>query len=524
MASPSSGPTSSCSRWSRRQLLYGFAALAASSALSGCGASLYRAASSTTSKQPTPSQPSTTTPALIPQPLPIGAITAASLTIAATSAGDFTQGFVGLAYEKQSLTTPIFSAANSDLIGLFQRLGTSVLRIGGASVDENVWTPDGRGQTIGQIAPADVDALAAFLRATGWTCIYGINFGGSATGATTPALAAAEVSYVSQQLGSALIGVELGNACETYGDPGSFYAGQWSVERFEPLWQLYRTSILDNAPSISFAGPAAASDVDSWTLPFGEYVTSKELGLLTQHYNRGSASTATVDDLISPDTTLASELLQLHYGAQSIGVPFRLDACSAYADSGVAGVSDAYASALWAIDMIFSSALGGASGLNFQSGGEQPCTPIADNAGAVLGPQPIFYGLLLAMMAGQGTLLSTQLSADSLNVTAYALQSTSGGMSIVVVNKDATQNLDLSITLPQSLTQTMNTATLQQMTQLSSGATSPSLTALSGVTIQDAAVAADGAFEPAAAYGLTLTGAQLSCYVPALSAVLIQLA
>jgi hypothetical protein len=69
----------------------------------------------------------------------------------------------------------------------------------------------------------------------------------------------------------------------------------------------------------------------------------------------------------------------------------------------------------------------------------------------------------------------------------------------------------------------MSSATLLQMTQLSVGATSPSLAALSGISIQGSTVATDGAFQPSAAYALTLNGLQLSCYVPALSAVLVQL-
>jgi hypothetical protein len=512
---------------SRRQLLGGFTAMAASSLLSGCGASLTRAMTSTISAQPTPTQPAPppppTPPAITPQPTPSGVITAASMTISSTIVGDLGAGFVGLAYEKQSLLTPLFTAANTGLIALFQMLGPSVLRIGGASVDESVWTPQTSGQTpgqtSGQIAPSDIDALAAFLRATGWSCIYGINLGGSATGATTPALAAAEAAYVSQRLGPALSAIELGNACETYGDPGSFYAGNWSVEIFESLWQQYRSAIVATTPSAPIAGPAAASDIDSWTLPFGEYVTSSEIDLLTQHYTCGPASTATIDGLLSTDPALSAELLQLHYGAQSIGVPFRIDACSAYSNGGAPGISDAYASSLWAIDTIFNTALSGASGLNFQTGGQQPCTPIADNAGVILSAQPLFYGLLLAASAGQGTLLATQLSASALNVTAYALQASDGSMSVVVVNKDAAQSLNLNITLPQSMT----SATVQQLTQLSAGATSPSLSALSGVTLQGATIAADGAFQPAAPYALTLNGAQLSCYAPALSAVLIQL-
>jgi len=458
--------------------------------------------------------------------MPVGAITAASMAIGAATDGSFGPGFVGLAYEKQALCTPRFTADNSDLAGLFKRLGAGVLRIGGSSVDENVWTANGNGQTSGQIAPSDVNSLAAFLRATGWTCIYGVNLGGSATGATTPALAAAEVAYVSQQLGSALVGIEIGNECENYGDAGSYYSGGWTVEMFESLWKQYREAIVAVTPSAPITGPAAGSDVDSWTIPFGEYVTRSEIGLLTQHYYRGpgAGSTATVEDLVSPDTALGSELLQLKYGAQSIDVPFRIAECNSYSGGGIAGVSNAYASSLWAIDMIFNSALGGAAGVNFEGGNQAAYTPIEDNAGTVIGPQPVFYGLLMAAMAspaaGQGTLLSTQLSAGGLNVTGYAIEASDGGMSLVIVNKDATENLDLSIALPESMT----SATLQTMTQLSAGATAPDLAALSGVTIQGATVAADGSFNPGAAYGLTLSGAQLSCYVPALSAVLIQLA
>jgi hypothetical protein len=494
----------------RRQLLGGFAAIAVSSVLSGCGAALVQPVTSSTGSQPAPSTP-------VPQPLPVGALTAASLTIAATSAGVFDAGFLGLAYEKESLLTPLLSAANKDLVGLFRQLGPGVLRLGGASVDHSVWTADGPGQTHGQVTPADVDGLAAFLAATGWSCIYGINLGGSASGATTPALAAAEVAYVTERLGSALIGVELGNACEAYGS--SFYAGNWSVEVFEALWQQYRSAIVAVTPGAPFSGPAAASDFDDWTLPFGEYVTSSQIDSLTQQYTRGCASMATVDDLISPDAALADELFMLHYGAQSIGVPFRIDSVSSYDDGGAPGVSNAYASALWAIDTVFQAALAGASGLNFASGGQQPSALIADSNGQILGPRPAFYGVLLASVAGPGTLLNTQLSVGALDVTAYAVQSASGGMRVVLVNKDAAQNLDVSIALPQAV----STVTVQQLTQLSAGATTPDLAALSGVTFQGGTVASDGTFQPAAAYSLTLSGTQLSCYVPALSAVLIQL-
>ncbi len=61
------------------------------------------------------------------------------------------------------------------------------------------------------------------------------------------------------------------------------------------------------------------------------------------------------------------------------------------------------------------------------------------------------------------------------------------------------------------------------MTQLSTGATAPDLSATSGVTIQGAAVNPDGTFSPNPAYTLPLSGSQLTCYVAALSAALIQI-
>jgi hypothetical protein len=494
---------------SRRQVLRGFSAVAASSMLTGCGASVTRAMTSAASG-----------PVGNPQPLPVGAMTSASLTIAATATGRIGGDFVGLAYEKESLSLPRFTGSNSDLIGLFGRLGKSVLRIGGNSVDETVWMAEGKGQTAGQVAPADVDALAAFLRATGWGCIYGVNLGGSATGATTPELAAAEVAYVWQALGASLVGVEIGNECENYRDPGSFYQYDWTVEMFETLWTEYRDAIVARTPGAPMVGPAAGSNVGGWTIPFGESVTAQQIGMVTQHYYRGpeGSATATLEGLVSPDTALASELQLLREGAESIGVPFRMAECNSFWGGGQAGVSNAYASSLWAVDMIFQCAMGGAVGINFQGGDHGEYTVIEDDFGPVVGPRPVYYGLLMATLAGEGTLLANTLNVGSLNVTGYAVKNADGGISIVVVNKDATQNLDLSIALPES----MRSATLREMTQMSEGATMPSLAATSGVTIQGGSVAVDGGFTPGEAYDVTVRGRQLSCYVPALSAVVIR--
>jgi hypothetical protein len=396
-----------------------------------------------------------------------------------------------------------------------------VLRIGGNSVDRNIWTANGKGQTSGQIAASDVNALAAFVKAVGWKCLYGVNLGGSATGVQTPALAAAEVAYAVQQFGSSLLGIEIGNECDLYGNSGNYYDGNWSLAQFETLWAQYRTAILAAAPGVAITGPASGGSESSWTVPFGQSVKG-EITLLTQHYYRanGDLPTSTGAFLVTPDSTLVKDLATVQTGAQGIGIPYRMSECNSFYNGGSNGVSDSYASSLWVIDYLFNCAQGGAVGVNLHGGGNSAgYTPIADSSGVVVGARPEYYGVLLFTLAGTGTLYQTVVTAGSLNVTAYAVKTASGGLNVVMVNKDSTQNVQVSMTLPQ----TVSAATLMGMTQLTSGASGPDLSATAGVTIQGASVQVDGTFSPSAAYTLTASGSSVSCYVPALSAVLIQL-
>jgi hypothetical protein len=505
------------STFSRRQILQGIAALSASTLLSGCSAAL----SGATSNAPAAIIPQVATD---PQPTPSGPITQASLSISTASAGTIGAGFAGLSYEKSSLCEPLFAASNSELVALFKLLGPSVLRVGGNSVDQNVWNPQGRGQTAGQIAPSDVVALAAFMKATGWQCIYGINLGGAATGATTPALAAAEAAYAAQQFGSSLLGIEIGNECDNYGALASYFPDNWSLTQFQALWSQFRAAIVAQTPSIAITGPASAGNEAAWTVPFAKAVTRNNLSMLTQHYYRGNGQSAgaTAANLVTPDTNLPALLSTLNIGSQAAGVPFRMAECNSYFNGGTPGVSNAYASALWAIDFLFNCAQGGAGGVNLHGGGDWTgYTPIADASGSVVGARPEYYGMLLFSLAGQGTMLQTQLSANQINATAYAVKSPTGGLNLVLVNKDPTQNLQLTAQLP--IAQAAAGATLQAMTQLSSGAGAPSLSATDGIMIQGSAVSPGGGFSPSAPYNLALSSSQVSCYVPALSAVLVQI-
>lgn len=491
----------------RRELLKGATAVAATYWLSGCGGGGGGSGSGSAN----------------PQPSPAGPILNMTMSVSDASIGEIGSGFAGLSYEKAALHERIFSGSNTNSLGMFRRLGSSILRIGGNSVDKNVWVPNGVGRISGQIAPSDVDALAAFLKASGWQCLYGVNLGGSATGLTSPSLAAEEVAYVSKALGSSLLGVEIGNECDLYGEDGKYYAGNWSLDKFQTLWSEYRQAILDLTPNVSITGPASDGHVSSWTIPFGQYATKNKISLLTQHYYRanGQLPTSTAEFLITPDDKLSSIAADLQTGSQSLGIPYRIGECNSFSGGGANGVSNSYASSLWVLDFLFNCAQYGAVGVNLHGGGEGAgYTPIAnDHNGNVIEARPEYYGILLFTLAGQGKLLTTNLAEDAPNFTGYTVSSPDGKLNIVLNNKDSTNNMKVALNLPKNI----SSATLIEMTQRSTGATAPSLSATGGVNIQGGTVSVNGSFAPNPSYTLTPGGNVLTCYVPALSAVLLQI-
>lgn len=482
---------------SRRRFLQGAASAAAFSLLPGCG------------YQSSPNSQAISGSDVDP---PASAVVQSSLIVGTASLGTIPSRFMGLSYEKLAMTYGYFHPSNKNLIALFRLLGAGVLRLGGGSVDKLLWTTDVTSDHA-HITSAEIKALAGFLEATGWLCIYGVNLATS-----TPALAAEEVAAAVSALGTNLFGIELGNEPDEYGTAGSFFPGDWTFEDYLSVWNSFHSAILQGTPNVPITGPATGggNDIVSWTLALGQTLTPGELVLLTQHYYRaaGYDPIATVPFLISPDTQLTGELSLLNAGAQKSGIPYRMSECNSFYHGGTPGVSNTYASSLWVIDFLFDVALGGATGVNLHGGGNAPgYTPIADDSGAVIEARPEYYGLLLFSLAGPGDLLQTQLSFDgAVYANAYAVQNASGGLNLIVVNKDELQSMNLTIETPQII----QTATLQTMT-------GSSLDALTGVTIGGATVNIDGSFAPARAETLTTSGNQTTCTIPALSAGLISI-
>jgi hypothetical protein len=420
---------------------------------------------------------------------------------------------MGLSYEKGAFVAEsLFTGANQSLAGMFNRLGNGVLRIGGNSLDTTVWSAHGPGNTSGQVSPADVDHLAEFIALTNWKVLYGVNLGTS-----TPSLAAAEVAYVQSKLGHSLIGFEIGNEPEEY--YLSYYPTGWNRAAFEALWQQFRAAIVATTPSAIITGPdtggnGSSGNVTAWSVPFTQGPCGKLISLLTQHYYHGNghSANATVKNLVSVDPNLVPACAALKSAASARNIPFRISETNSYLYGGSPGVSNAYASALWAIDHLFNIALCGASGVNMQGGDVGYYTPIANSGSTVIEARPEYYGLLLFSLAGQGTLLQSTLSTNNFNATIYAVRSPSGTTNILIVNKEPYQSLNITIDCGRDITN----ADLVELR-------GTSLAATTGQTLQGATVSPDGSITLGTHYApSSISSSKVTCYVPAISAVLLR--
>ncbi len=426
--------------------------------------------------------------------------------------------FAGFSYEKKHLMDGFFKSSNGPLVALFKLLGPSVLRVGGNSVDETKWDPTGTSTNDAgandAITPAMVDDLAGFAKSANWTVIYGVNLKTS-----TPALAGQEALTASTALDTgagakSLYGFEIGNECDLYPAPGTDAATKY--EDFIAKWESFASAIRTAVPGAPLTGPASASHYAEWTVPFAKSEASR-IELLTQHYYRGNGqdATSTLEELLAPDPKLLLELQALDGAAKQnrIAKGYRMAETNSFYNGGRDGVSDAYGTALWAIDYLFTNAKYGSSGINFHAGGNgSGYTPIGDANGAVVAVRPEFYGMLLFTRAGTGAMYATDVANTSLNFTAYAVGQADGSTRVVAVNKDDAVTVHATIDIGKAVAN----ADVQRLE-------GPDLADTGGpVTFGGASVTAAGVWQPKPPAALSASGNIVTVDVPPASAVLVQ--
>jgi Glycosyl hydrolase family 79 C-terminal beta domain len=442
----------------------------------------------------------------------------ATVGFSSTNAGlALNPAFCGLSYEKSQLTGHLFVASDTNLIHMFSQIAPAVLRIGGNSVDRTCW---GGLSNSTPITASEVDAFAGFVKAlpTNWRVIYGINM---AVNDTTNC--AAEAAYVAGALGPHLLGFEIGNEPDLYHNNG-IRPSTYTYAQFRLQWLAMAAAIVGAVPGWAvtnggsgwtLTGPASASNTQGYTVPFAENEAGF-ISMVTQHYYRanGQSPSSTLQLLLQPDPNLPGTVSDIVAAATGANLPlgFRMDECGSFYNGGAPNVSDAYGTALWALDFMFTLALNGCQGVNFHGGGDGPgYTPIADNGTTVVQARPEFYALKMFSLVSQGRVIPAAVSLDSnINFTAYGVRRSNGGISAVLINKDTNDTVHVALDLGTDV----SAARVMELT-------GPALDSTSGYTLGGAPINPDGSWAGGYQSEISATNGQLTVLVPPISAILL---
>ena len=388
----------------------------------------------------------------------------ATLEIDATKHGPHIPAdFTGLSYESAQLANPdFFSAKNEPLIRLFRELfPRGNLRLGGGSSEYTTYSdadptgpppfevfgPDSsktakHGTTTTALALRN---LRAFLDATGWTCLYGLNLGQG-----TKENAAAEADAAFHILGPKLVAFQIGNEPDSFRK--RFRPATYGPADFIAEWNTFHDAIVARLPQAKFAGPDISNKLPFLAAFAEEARKHKDVILLTGHYYAmGPARNpdATLDQLAELDPKLAT-MHQNGFDAVAeamklSGLPYRMSEGNSCWDGGKPGVSDTLASALWCADMMLRFASFGWCGVNLHGGGNGFYTPIAGAPSTGFTRRPEYFGIQFAQHFAGATLLSTRLTGAPDHITAYAAEQ-NGKCQVAVVNKTA---VAVRVNLPQ---------------------------------------------------------------------------
>jgi hypothetical protein len=424
--------------------------------------------------------------------------------------------FVGMSYEKQSVTNGQFTSANTALINLFGLISPAVLRIGGGTGDQIAWKgiATGSAPAVAPMTPAIVDSFTQFMNAlpSGWTTIYGINLPYN-----TPANAADEATYVSNDLGSRLYGFEIGNEPEVYDPDIATYLGAWQPLEAAvagiPGWDKGTGTggwMIDGPDQ----GNTDLTHFTAITQPFST-AESGVASLLTQHFYIGT--TETMQGVLAyPNPTLnniANEIAGAANGNQALGS--RITEAGTISAGGTLAISNAFGSALWALDFMLTSAQYGVQGVNFHGGGKSPYSPINNDTTTfqVTNVGPEFYAMkMVSMIPKGGTVLAgtPTLSPAGANFSAYGIQSAAGPITAVLNNKEVNDTVSATLNLG-------STVSYVELISL----TSPSLFDNIGFTLGAAPITTNGTWAGGVEQVIAVTGGQLAISVPPTTAYLL---
>jgi hypothetical protein len=349
------------------------------------------------------------------------------------------QGFVGLAAELS--TIPVLAGPASDpdtpFVDLLRSLSPGapfLLRLGGVSTDDSWWPVRGLKAPPGlyKLTPRWGAGVRALLDALGGRAIIGVNL--IAAPRIESRVAKTEVSDFDRYLGARRIDAfELGNEPERIvGDTIDSYGKTFSRIAAQ----------LGGAP---VAGPGSVGAV--WLGQLNTILRDlpSRLKLVTEHVyplkNCSAAAHLTISDffLRSSIQGLADFVRETVHAAAAHGKPLRVAEINGITCGGKAGLSNSFAEALWALNVLPALWQAGVQGVNFQTidgNHNQLITAThSTTAGWRVSVEPEYYGLLaFAGVAPAGSRLLHISSSGPADLYRYAVRAPDGSQRVVLTN------------------------------------------------------------------------------------------
>jgi len=409
-----------------------------------------------------------------------------TVTIDAAHPGPVVPGdFAGLSFERGPLSPGdagvsgnMFSPADSSLVTLFRNMGLGNLRIGGGTVDQLI--PAGTGSD----GFTGIDNLFAFAGAAGMRVIYSLRLLSPAASpiGDLKAAHARAAGYIWRHYQQNLASFAIGNEPdwhayhshqghpvdpaiyeEVAGVPGSAYPS------YLAQWRGIADVVTGAAPGAPFSGPDLGAYTKKTYTPdpgsgvsWAERLARDERGSgrlteVTQHYYVGDSPGQTtapqaISNMLSrewvtgtaagtqPTGTTYTPYPWLYDNnlapVTAAGLRYRLTESNDYL-VGVPGASDAFASALWALDHLHWWAAHGAAGVNFHNRrGLSTATVVPDPAGGGgYAINPKGYGIKAFTLGSAGRVKPARIdNPGGINLTAYC----TGGAGVdyvTVINK-----------------------------------------------------------------------------------------
>jgi len=401
--------------------------------------------------------------------------------------------------------------------------GPLLLRIGGDSADEALWEPRTRKmpEWVIELTTGWLREVRTLVRESGARLILDLNLV-----TASPSIAAQWARAAERALpDGSIVGFEIGNEPDLYDrqywlaiTSGTSLGGvalrrTLSAVDYARAFRSYARELSQAGPGVPLLGPAvadASSSVD-WisALLAGPHPGLRAVSAHLYPYDAcaplGSSRYPTIARLLSEQAT--AELARAFRGAIRIAhrarLSFRLTELNSVTCGGTPGVSDTFATALWAPDALFGLLRAGVDGVNLH------VRPRTFNAAFSLTKQglaahPLLYGLILfaRTLGADPQLVELQLHEHrSLHLKAWAIRARGDDLHVLLINKGG-QSTSVRLRLPA-----VGRATIQRLV-------AASVTSHSGATLGGKHLTATGrwqgrstleAIEPAAgSYELTV--------------------